>query len=64
MAQLTIDIALGGETKIKVTGHAGPGCKNLTKDIEDALGTVTSDQKTGEYHQAAQQGQQAQAGAK
>lgn len=64
MSQITINIADGGATEIKVTGHAGPGCKNLTKDIEDALGTVTSDTKTAEFHQSAKQGEQAKAGAK
>jgi uncharacterized protein GlcG (DUF336 family) len=64
MPQITINIADGGATEIKVTGHAGPGCKQLTEAIEKALGTVTSDTKTAEFHQAAKQGQQAAAGAK
>lgn len=63
-AVITITIADGGGTEIKVEGHAGPGCKQLTEAIEKALGTVTSDTKTHEFHQFAKQGQQTQAGAK
>ena len=64
MQRIIIDIADGGATQIKVEGCAGPGCQKLTEAIEQALGTVTSDQKTPEYHMAAKQSQQAQAGAK
>jgi hypothetical protein len=64
MAKLTINIADGGATEIKVEGHAGPGCKQLTEAIEKALGSTTSSTKTPEFHMAGKQGQQAQAGAK
>jgi len=63
MTNILIDIDLGGATEIKVQGCPGPSCKQLTEAIEKALGTVTSDVKTPEYHHAAKQGQQAQAGA-
>jgi hypothetical protein len=46
-----------------VKGFAGKGCHALTAAIESALGTVTGDVKTPEYHQQAKQGQQAKAGA-
>ncbi len=60
--KLNITIDLGGQTEIKVEGVAGPGCSNLTKQIEAALGTVTSDKKTPEFHQQSKQTQQAKAG--
>lgn len=62
MTELRINIDLGGATEIKVVGHAGPGCKSLTANIEKALGKVTSDVKTPEYNQVAKQAQQAKAG--
>lgn len=62
--EITVTIDLGGATEIAVKGHAGPGCKNLTAAIEKALGKVTSDRRTPEYHQTASQKQQAKAGAK
>lgn len=62
--EIIITIADGGATELKVEGCAGPSCKQLSEAIEKALGSVTNDTKTGEFHQAAKQGQQAQAGAK
>jgi ABC-type phosphate/phosphonate transport system ATPase subunit len=41
-----------GKTVIKVEGHAGSGCQALTKELENTLGTTTSDTKTQEYYQA------------
>ncbi len=50
--KITIKIARDGGTQIKVSGVKGAGCKALTKDIEEALGTVTSDVRTSEYSEA------------
>lgn len=60
-ATINIEIEKGGATTIKVVGHAGPGCKNLTKAIEESLGTVTADVKTPEFSQQAKQSAQAKA---
>lgn len=47
-----IEIVIGphGETEIAVSGCAGPTCTDLTKAIEQALGTVTGDRKTPEFY--------------
>jgi hypothetical protein len=55
--EITIDEA--GETQVAVKGCAGAGCKALTKDIENALGEVSKDEKTSEYYQRATTGQRA-----
>ena len=40
-----------GELQISVIGMSGPGCKELTRPIEEGLGTVTDDQPTEEFYQ-------------
>lgn len=57
--QIIIEIAEDGSTTVAVEGHAGAGCKELTAQIEKALGTTTGDRKTHEYHQRAAQAQKA-----
>ena len=57
--QIIIEVDDSGATKIEVKGHAGPGCKELTAQIEKALGEVSEDVKTNEYHQRAAQTQKA-----
>lgn len=49
---ITIEIE-NGATKISVAGVKGKGCHALTKDIEDALGEVSSRANTPDYHKAA-----------
>lgn len=46
---VTIDEA--GNPTIKVEGVKGPACAALTADLEKALGSVKSSQKTAEYAQ-------------
>jgi hypothetical protein len=36
-------------TTIKVTGVKSGGCQNLTASLENALGMVSSDEKTEEF---------------
>lgn len=48
-SELEITVTKDGEVKIRVKGVAGPGCEDLTKGIEQAMGTVVSREKTGEY---------------
>ena len=53
--KIIVTIETDGSIKIAVSGCPGPGCKQLTADLERALGAVTKDTRTAEYHQQAQQ---------
>lgn len=53
--QIIIEVDTTGAAKVEVKGHAGPGCKELTAQIERALGETAKDTKTNEYHQRAAQ---------
>lgn len=50
--EVVATISPEGEAKVEVKGHAGSGCKDLTKQFEAALGETVSDSKTSEYYQA------------
>ena len=41
MKEIVIDIDAGGNVTVEGTGFAGPECKQLTAEIEAALGDVT-----------------------
>ncbi len=57
----TVEITIGpdGSVKVGAKNVAGPGCKQLTAEIEKALGTTTADVKTADFHRTATQGQSA-----
>jgi hypothetical protein len=65
----TINVVIDedGATTVSVEGCAGPACKDLTRAIEQALGTLTEDTHTPDFHRAAPagqaQGRQQQSGA-
>jgi hypothetical protein len=48
-----------GNAQVSVQGVCGPGCQELTKDLEQALGVTTASKKTPEFFQKekAKQGQ-------
>jgi hypothetical protein len=48
--EVTIDIDNEGAVEIKVTGHPGRSCTDVTKAIEKALGTTVDRKKTAEYN--------------
>lgn len=50
--EVIVTISPSGEAKVEVKGHAGSGCKELTRQLETALGETVSDTKTSEYYQA------------
>jgi hypothetical protein len=50
MEQHTITIARGGKVKIEVSGIKGSSCQEATRQIERALGSVTSDTPTEEMY--------------
>lgn len=58
MHKIIVVINGKGETEIKVEGVAGGGCLKATKDLEEALGKVTKDAKTGDFYKQAQAGTQ------
>lgn len=57
MKTITIDIDVEGNTTIKVEGVKGKSCKDLTRDIERALGVTKKSTPTAEFHQQAAQQQ-------
>ena len=48
---ITVTITPDGKTVLAVKGAPGSSCKDLTKSLEAALGHVTDDTNTPEYHQ-------------
>lgn len=52
--EIIIEVDETGATKLTVSGCAGPSCKDLTRAIEKALGTVFKDTLTEEYHAKAE----------
>lgn len=46
---VTVDIDKLGNPKISVAGVAGSSCTDLTRELERALGSTTSDVKTADY---------------
>lgn len=59
-APRTIEITVSstGQTKLETRGFAGPACRDASRQLEQALGMVTSDQPTAEMHQSEHQPQQ------
>ena len=51
--EVVIEIDEEGNPKITVNGCAGPSCKDLTRNIEKALGTVSKDAPTKEFYETA-----------
>ena len=53
----TIEIVIDptGTARLQTKGFAGPSCRDASKLLEQALGTVESDVSTAEMYQAATQ---------
>lgn len=51
-----------GQTRVQTKGFAGSDCRHASQFIERALGQLTSEQLTAEFHQSAvpQQSRQTQ----
>jgi hypothetical protein len=56
-----VEIDANGKVVIQTKGFQGASCLQATKSLESALGLVTDDTKTREFHQAASQSQPQQA---
>jgi hypothetical protein len=48
--EIVVEIDREGNPKVEVKGHVGPGCKELTKQIELALGAAESENKKPEFY--------------
>ena len=51
MPQVIVHIAADGTVKVEAQQVAGPGCQQLTRAIEQALGKTTADVKKPEFVQ-------------
>jgi len=52
-AQITVEISPEGTIKLSVNGVKGEACTDLTKKLEEALGTTTSSTPTKEMYEKA-----------
>ena len=52
MERIRVVIPKSGDVSIEVDGVKGQSCKDLTRQLEEALGSKTSDQETSEYFEA------------
>lgn len=51
MKELKITVSPEGAVQIETSGFTGTACKDFTKSLEAAIGTVTSDTPTPEAFQ-------------
>ena len=51
MKTIEITVAPDGQSKVETKGFAGPECREASKFVEQALGQVTAEALTGEFHQ-------------
>jgi hypothetical protein len=59
---LEIIVSPTGEIQIEAVGFVGSACKEATKALEEALGTLKSSQTKPEYHQRNRQTHQQRLG--
>lgn len=50
MKEIKVHIAKDGAVKIETSGFTGEACKDATKALEKALGTVDNRKYTDEYY--------------
>jgi hypothetical protein len=51
---IEVTVSPKGETSVQTKGYAGADCLQASKFLEQALGVVAKDIKTGEFFQSAQ----------
>ncbi len=51
MEEIVVKIDKNGDVQVEGNGIVGPHCKDLTKDIERALGTVERSELKADYRQ-------------
>lgn len=52
MHKVIVTIKSDNKVEVKVEGHSGHTCTDITKALERALGETESDTKTEEYYKA------------
>ena len=52
MAKVTVEFDENGNPTIDVSGMDGIGCEEETLELEEALGTRSSNARKAEYHRA------------
>lgn len=60
--QILVTISADGAVEVQVKGYAGPGCRDLTRRLEAALGQTVKDRTTAEFSQTEEQNRRQQAG--
>lgn len=55
MKLIELIISVTGETQLQTRGYVGGECRAASQKLEQALGLVTREQCTAEYHQVANQ---------
>lgn len=48
MTTITVDVSPQGEIRLETRGYHGAACREASRDLERALGLVTSDRPTAE----------------
>jgi hypothetical protein len=48
---IEVIISPTGQTTVQTKGYAGADCVQASRFLEQALGNVTAEQKTGEFYQ-------------
>ena len=54
MQTIEIIISTDGQSRIETRGFTGSHCRDASRFLEGALGKVSSEQLTAEYHQSIQ----------
>ena len=51
---IEVTVSPKGDTSIQTKGYSGADCLQASKFLEQALGVVAKDSKTGDFYQSAQ----------
>jgi hypothetical protein len=54
LKQIQITVSPEGETRIETKGFSGAECQAASRFVEQALGTLSAEQKTTEYYDTRQ----------
>jgi hypothetical protein len=51
MKTIEITVDSKGQTRVETRGFSGPGCREASRFVEQALGKTTAETLTAEFHQ-------------